>query len=63
MAKYNATVMIQLSIDYGWGDDPIEADDEEEAMKIAQDRALEDIDFNNAEMVGNPIVTVWEDDE
>lgn len=45
MAKWNASVGLQLSIDY----DDIEADTEEEAEQIAKDRALEDIDWNNCE--------------
>lgn len=39
MAKWNASVGLQLSIDY----DDIEADTREEAEQIAKDRALEDI--------------------
>ena len=53
MAKWNASVGLQLSIDY----DDIEADTEEEAEQIAKDRALEDIDWNNCECdADNPIV-------
>ncbi len=53
MAKWNASVGLQLSIDY----DDIEADTREEAEQIAKDRALEDIDWNNCEFdTGNPIV-------
>lgn len=40
---WNASVGLQVSIDY----DDIEADTEEEAIRIAKDRALEDIDYNN----------------
>lgn len=53
MAKWNASVGLQLTIDY----DDIEADTEKEAIQIAKDRALEDIDWNNCECdAGNPIV-------
>ena len=45
MAKWNAMVGLQLTIDY----DDIEADTEEEAIQIAKERALEDIDYNNCE--------------
>lgn len=53
MAKWNASVGLQLSIDY----DDIEADTREEAERIAKDRALEDIDWNNCDCdVDNSIV-------
>lgn len=53
MAKWNASVGLELTIDY----DDIEADTEAEAIQIAKDRALEDIDWNNCECdVGNPVV-------
>ena len=53
MAKWNAMVGLQLSINY----DDIEADTQLEAEQIARDRALEDIDWNNCECdVDNPIV-------
>lgn len=53
MAKWNAMVGLQLSINY----DDIEADTQCEAEQIARDRALEDIDWNNCECdVDNPIV-------
>ena len=42
--KWNVCVGLRLNIDY----DDIEAEDEEEAKQIARERALEDIDFNNA---------------
>ena len=51
MPKWNASVGLQLTIDY----EGIEADTETEA--IAKDRALEDIDYNNCECdTSNPIV-------
>lgn len=53
MAKWNAMVGLQLSINY----DDIEADMQWEAEQIARNRALEDIDWNNCECdVDNPIV-------
>lgn len=53
--KWNVSVGIRLSIDY----DDIEADTEEEAKEIAKERALEDIDFNNAELDEYGGVTVY----
>lgn len=53
MPKWNASVGLQLTIDY----EDIEADTEAEAIQIAKDRALEDIDYNNCECdTSNPIV-------
>lgn len=53
MAKWSVSVGLQLSIDY----DDIEADTEEEAIQIAKDRALEDIEWNNCDCdVDNQIV-------
>ena len=53
MAKWNASVGLQLTIDY----DDIEADTEGKAIQIAKDRALEDIEWNNCDCdVDNPIV-------
>lgn len=42
--KWSVSVGLRLSIDY----DDIEADTQEEAESIAIERALEDIDYNNA---------------
>lgn len=42
--KWNVSVGLHLAIDY----DDIEADTQEEAEEIAKERALEDIDYNNA---------------
>ena len=53
--KWNVSVGVRLSIDY----DDIEADSEEEAKEIAKARALEDIDFNNAELDEYGGVTVY----
>lgn len=53
MPKWNASVGLQLTIDY----EDIEADTEAEAIQIAKDRALEDIDYNNCECdTSNPII-------
>ena len=53
MPKQNASVGLQLTIDY----EDIEADTETEAIQIAKDSALEDIEWNNCDCdVGNPIV-------
>ena len=43
MPKWNASVGLQLTIDY----EDIEADTEAEAIQIAKDRALENIDYDN----------------
>ena len=60
MAKWNASVSLQLSIDYY----DIEADTREEAERIAKDMALEDIDWNNCECdVDNPVVYCWYEEE
>lgn len=45
--NWNVCVGLRLNIDY----DDIEAEDEEEAKQIAMERALEDVDFNNASLV------------
>ena len=42
--KWSVSVGLRLSIDY----DNIEAETQEEAEEIAKDKALEDIDYNNA---------------
>jgi len=53
MPKWNASVGLQLTIDY----EDIEADTKTEAIQIAKDRALEDIDYNNYECdASDPIV-------
>lgn len=53
--KWNVSVGLHLSIDY----DDIEADTREEAEEIAKDRAIEDIDFNNAYFDDTYDVTVY----
>lgn len=60
--KWNVSVGVRLNIDY----DDIEADSEEEAKQIARERALEDVDFNNAyldEYGGITVYCAWSDDE
>ena len=42
--KWSVSVGLRLSIDY----DDIEAETQEEAEEIAIERALEDVDYNNA---------------
>lgn len=59
--KWNVSVGVRLSIDYD-----IEAETEEEAKQIARIRALEDVDFNNAELDeygGITIYCAWPDEE
>ena len=60
MPKWNASVGLQLTIDY----EDIEADTEAEAIQIAKDRELEDIEWNNCDCdVDNPIVySCYEED-
>lgn len=53
--KWNVSVGIRLSIDY----EDIEAASEEEAKEIAKERALEDIDFYNANLDEYGGVTVY----
>lgn len=53
--KWNVSVGLRLTIDY----DDIEAEDEEEAKQIARIRALEDIDFNNAELDEYGGITIY----
>lgn len=58
---WNVSVGLRLNIDY----DDIEADSEEEAKEIAKERALEDIDFNNAtldEYGGVDVYCAWSDE-
>jgi hypothetical protein len=60
--KWNVSVGVRLNIDY----DDIEADSIEEAKQIARVRALEDIDFNNAELDeygGITVYCAWSDEE
>lgn len=60
--KWNVSVGVRLNIDY----DDIEAGSIEEAKQIARIRALEDIDFNNAELddyAGITIYCAWPEEE
>jgi hypothetical protein len=59
--KWNIYVGINLSIDY----DDIEAETREEAEEIAKDRALEDVDYNNATLDESDVIvyTAWPADE
>ena len=60
--KWSVRVGVSLTVGY----DDIEADSIEEAKQIARVRALEDIDFNNAELdeySGLTIYCAWSDDE
>ena len=59
--KWNVCVGLRLSIDY----DGIEAASREEAEEIAKERALEDIDYNNAYCDESDIIvyTAWPVDE
>ncbi len=56
---WNVSVGVRLTIDY----DDIEADDREEAERIAKERAEEDIDYNNAEWGGTTVYCAWTDEE
>ena len=57
--KYNASVDMILTIEY----EGIEAENEEEAKRIAIDKAYEDVDFNNCYCEDNATACVWEVDE
>lgn len=59
MAKWRASVTLTLNIDY----EDIEADTEEEAKRIAEDMAYEDVDFNNCNCDDDATAWVWEQDE
>lgn len=52
---WNVSVGVRLSIDY----DDIEADSREDAERIAKDRALEDVDFYNADLDEYGGITVY----
>ena len=60
--KWNVSIGIRLTIDY----DDIEADNREEAERLAKERALEDVDFNNASLAeygGLTVYCAWSDEE
>ena len=56
---WNVSVGVRLTIDY----DDIEADDQEEAERIARERAEEDVDYNNAEWSGTTVYCAWTEEE
>ena len=55
MAKWNASVTLTLNIDY----ENIEADTEEEAKRIAEDMAYEDVGFNNCNCSDDAMALAW----
>lgn len=59
--KWSVSVGVRLSIDY----DDIEAETQEEAEEIAIERALEDVDYNNATCDENDtmVYASWPNDE
>ena len=59
--KWSVSVGLRLAIDY----DDIEADTQEEAESIAIERALEDIDYNNASCDESDVIiyAAWPADE
>jgi len=59
MKKWNASVTLTLSIDY----ENIEAETEEEAKRIAEEKAYEDVDFNNCNCDDSAVAYVWENKE
>ena len=59
MAKWNASVTMTLTIDY----EDIEADTEEEAKRIAEEKAYEDVDFNNCDCSDDVTALVWQQDD
>jgi hypothetical protein len=56
---WNVSVGVRLTIDY----DDIEADTEEEARQIAEERAEEDVYYNNADWGGTTIYCAWPNEE
>lgn len=59
--KWSVSVGLRLSIDY----DDIEADTQEEAEEIAIEKALEDVDYNNASCDESDIIVyaAWPENE
>ena len=59
--KWSVSVGLRLAVDY----DDIEADTQEEAESIAIERALEDIDYNNASCDESDVIiyAAWPADE
>lgn len=59
MSKWYVSVGLSLTIDY----EDIEADTQEEAERIARDKAEEDIDWNNAELDRTIVYCAFENDK
>ena len=59
MKKWNVSVSVALTMEY----EDIEADSEEEAKRIAKERADEDLWFDNAIFDGFNSCIAWTDDE
>lgn len=59
--KWNVSVGLRLYIDY----DDIEAETQEEAEEIAIEKALEDVDYNNASCDESDVIVyaAWPVDE
>lgn len=59
--KWSVSVGLRLTIDY----DDIEAETQEEAEEIAIEKALEDIDYNNASCDESDVIVyaAWPADE
>lgn len=57
--KWNASVTLTLQIDY----EDIEADTREEAEKIAEEMAYEDVDYNNCNCTDDATAYAWLDEE
>lgn len=57
--KWNVSVSVRLTMYY----DDIEADSEEEAKEIAEERAEEDLWFDNAAFDGLSSIIAWSDEE
>jgi hypothetical protein len=59
--KWSVSVGVRLSIEY----DDIEAETQEDAEEIAIERALEDVDYNNASCDENDTIVYasWSNDE
>ncbi len=59
--KWSVSVGLRLTIDY----DDIEADTQEEAEEIAIEKALEDVDYNNASCDESDIIVyaAWSENE
>lgn len=58
-STWTVSVGVMLSIEY----DDIKAENEEEAKNFAQQRAVEDVDFNNATLDHLTIYCAYSDEE